>query len=240
MPRVAPTKTNLLKTRQDLAFARLGHELLDQKRNILVLELLNLVDQAVDFQARVVAALGEAYKTLEIWSRIMDGLMQSRFARDCTLVALGGGVVGDMAGFAAATYMRGVTYVAVPTTLVAMVDSSIGGKTGVNVPLPDGGMGRNLVGAFWQPRAVLADPLVLHTCCGVTSCPDDRFAELEASIRAVQTQHGQQEQALLPGPKRGGSGPPQAPPVPPPGGQHRQESVQRQEVAHCRHPADAL
>jgi V/A-type H+-transporting ATPase subunit D len=65
MPRVAPTKTNLLKTRQDLAFARLGHELLDQKRNILVLELLNLVDQAVDFQERVTAALAEAYETLE-------------------------------------------------------------------------------------------------------------------------------------------------------------------------------
>jgi V/A-type H+-transporting ATPase subunit D len=65
MPRVAPTKTNLLKTRQDLAFARLGHELLDQKRNILVLELLNLVDQAADFQERVTAALGEAYTTLE-------------------------------------------------------------------------------------------------------------------------------------------------------------------------------
>jgi V/A-type H+-transporting ATPase subunit D len=65
MPRVAPTKTNLLKTRQDLAFARLGHELLDQKRNILVLELLNLVDQAADFQDRVTAALGEAYTTLE-------------------------------------------------------------------------------------------------------------------------------------------------------------------------------
>ena len=65
MPRVAPTKTNLLKTRQDLAFARLGHELLDQKRNILVLELLNLVDQTVDFQERVAAALGEAYTTLE-------------------------------------------------------------------------------------------------------------------------------------------------------------------------------
>ncbi len=78
--------------------------------------------------------------------------------RDCTVVALGGGVVGDMAGFAAASYQRGVAYVQVPTTLLAQVDSSVGGKTGVNHP-----GGKNLIGAFHQPRAVIADTATLHT-----------------------------------------------------------------------------
>ena len=84
--------------------------------------------------------------------------MANRFARDCTVVALGGGVVGDMAGFAAACYQRGVSFVQVPTTLLAQVDSSVGGKTGVNHP-----GGKNLIGAFHQPIAVLADTRTLKT-----------------------------------------------------------------------------
>src|SRR5690242_67227 len=95
---------------------------------------------------------GESHKTLATVSRVLDVLVANRFARDCTVVALGGGVVGDMAGFAAACYQRGVAYVQVPTTLLAQVDSSVGGKTGVNHP-----GGKNLIGAFHQPAAVIAD-----------------------------------------------------------------------------------
>ena len=108
--------------------------------------------------ARVVLPDGEEYKNLEIWNRIMDGLLGHRFARDCTLVALGGGVIGDMAGFAAACYQRGVAFIQVPTTLLAQVDSSVGGKTGVNHAL-----GKNMIGAFHQPRAVIADTETLST-----------------------------------------------------------------------------
>jgi 3-dehydroquinate synthase len=101
---------------------------------------------------------GEAHKQLATVSRVLDVLVANRFARDCTVVALGGGVVGDMAGFAAATYQRGVAYVQVPTTLLAQVDSSVGGKTGVNHP-----GGKNLIGAFHQPAAVIADTDTLKT-----------------------------------------------------------------------------
>ncbi len=102
--------------------------------------------------AHVILPDGEQYKTLEVWNRIFDGLLSNRFGRDCTLVALGGGVVGDMAGFAAACYQRGVAFIQVPTTLLAQVDSSVGGKTGVNHPL-----GKNMIGAFHQPGAVIID-----------------------------------------------------------------------------------
>ena len=111
---------------------------------------------------------GEAYKTLEVWNRIFDALLAHRFGRDCTLVALGGGVVGDMAGFAAACYQRGVGFIQVPTTLLAQVDSSVGGKTGVNHAL-----GKNMIGAFHQPSVVIADTDTLSTlpdrelCAGI-------------------------------------------------------------------------
>jgi 3-dehydroquinate synthase len=101
---------------------------------------------------------GESYKTLEMVARILDVLVANRFGRDCAVVALGGGVVGDMAGFAAATYQRGVALVQVPTTLLAQVDSAVGGKTGVNHP-----GGKNLIGAFHQPAAVVADTATLST-----------------------------------------------------------------------------
>jgi len=101
---------------------------------------------------------GEEHKTLSTLARMLDVLVTNRFGRDCTVVALGGGVVGDMAGFAAACYQRGVAYVQVPTTLLAQVDSSVGGKTGVNHP-----GGKNLIGAFHQPKAVLADTDTLQT-----------------------------------------------------------------------------
>lgn len=101
---------------------------------------------------------GEQYKTRATWAQLTDELLAQGFARDTTIVALGGGVVGDIAGFVAATYMRGVPVVQVPTTLLAMVDASVGGKTGVDTPA-----GKNLVGAFHRPAAVLIDPLVLQT-----------------------------------------------------------------------------
>lgn len=101
---------------------------------------------------------GERFKTQEVLGRIYDALLEARFGRDCTLIALGGGVIGDMAGFAAACYQRGVAFIQVPTTLLAQVDSSVGGKTGINHPL-----GKNMIGAFHQPRAVIADMDTLNT-----------------------------------------------------------------------------
>jgi len=101
---------------------------------------------------------GEQHKSLTVWNRIFDALLDARFNRRCTLVALGGGVIGDMAGFAAACYQRGVAFIQVPTTLLAQVDSSVGGKTGVNHRC-----GKNMIGAFHQPRCVIADTDTLHT-----------------------------------------------------------------------------
>jgi len=101
---------------------------------------------------------GEAYKTAEHWAQIIDKLVDIRATRDATLVTLGGGVVGDMGGFAAASYMRGINFIQVPTTLLSQVDASVGGKTGFNHPL-----GKNLIGAFHQPGAVLVDIETLKT-----------------------------------------------------------------------------
>ena len=101
---------------------------------------------------------GEAYKSLATLESIYDFLLKNGFDRGCGLIALGGGVIGDMAGFAAATFLRGIPYVQVPTTLLSQVDSSVGGKTAVNHPL-----GKNLIGAFYQPEIVLIDIAVLNT-----------------------------------------------------------------------------
>ena len=138
---------------------------------------------------------GEANKTRETWASLSDRLLQRQFGRDCGVIALGGGVVGDVAGFVAATYLRGVPYVQVPTTLLAMIDSSIGGKTGVDVPA-----GKNLLGAFHQPRLVVADLGLLGTlpapqlAAGVAEAVKhaaiadaDYFAFLEREHDAVTT-----------------------------------------------------
>ncbi|MEJ2479271.1 MAG: 3-dehydroquinate synthase [Acidihalobacter sp.] len=101
---------------------------------------------------------GEAYKNLDTLNSIFTRLLEQRFDRNTTLIALGGGVVGDITGFAAASYQRGVHFVQIPTTLLAQVDSSVGGKTGVNHPL-----GKNMIGAFHQPRAVVIDTDTLDT-----------------------------------------------------------------------------
>ncbi len=101
---------------------------------------------------------GEQYKNLETLNRIYDVLLANKMDRNTTIIALGGGVIGDMAGFAAASYQRGVHLVQIPTTLLSQVDSSVGGKTAVNHPL-----GKNMIGAFYQPRAVIADTSTLNT-----------------------------------------------------------------------------
>lgn len=101
---------------------------------------------------------GERYKTLDTLDEVFTALLTHRFDRHCTLIALGGGVIGDMTGFAAACYQRGVHFIQIPTTLLAQVDSSVGGKTAVNHPL-----GKNMIGAFHQPRCVLADTDTLAT-----------------------------------------------------------------------------
>ena len=114
---------------------------------------------------------GEEFKSLETVARIFDAMLAERCDRRTTVIALGGGVVGDMAGFAAACYQRGVPFIQIPTTLLAQVDSSVGGKTGVNHPL-----GKNMIGAFYQPQAVVIDTDTLSTL------PD---RELSAGIAEV-------------------------------------------------------
>lgn len=109
-------------------------------------------------KASVVLPDGEENKTLDVMNQIFDQLLKEGFDRGCTIIALGGGVVGDMAGFSAASYQRGVNFIQIPTTLLAQVDSSVGGKTGVNHAL-----GKNMIGAFHQPAAVLADTNTIKT-----------------------------------------------------------------------------
>jgi 3-dehydroquinate synthase len=108
--------------------------------------------------AKVVLPDGEVYKNWETLNLIFDALLTDRAERKTTLIALGGGVIGDMTGFAAACYQRGVPFIQIPTTLLSQVDSSVGGKTGINHPL-----GKNMIGAFYQPKVVLADTDTLKT-----------------------------------------------------------------------------
>ncbi|MDX2228604.1 MAG: 3-dehydroquinate synthase [Leptolyngbyaceae cyanobacterium bins.349] len=119
--------------------------------------IASLQDAGFDVASCILPA-GEQYKTPATLQTIYDAALDHRIERSSTFVALGGGVIGDMTGFAAATWLRGVNVVQVPTSLLAMVDAAIGGKTGVNHP-----RGKNLIGAFHQPRLVLIDPEVLHT-----------------------------------------------------------------------------
>ncbi len=111
---------------------------------------------------------GEQYKTIDTVNQIFDSLLKNRHDRNTTLIALGGGVIGDITGFAAATYQRGVNFIQIPTTLLAQVDSSVGGKTGVNHVL-----GKNMIGAFYQPQCVISDHNTLQTlderelCAGI-------------------------------------------------------------------------
>lgn len=123
------------------------------------LYLSYVTDKLADYQVEsVILPSGENYKTLQSLEKIFDKLLASKFSRNATLIALGGGVIGDMAGFAAACYQRGIAFIQIPTTLLSQVDSSVGGKTGVNHPL-----GKNMIGAFYQPQCVIADVAVLDT-----------------------------------------------------------------------------
>ncbi len=125
----------------------------------LYLERLSATLQSVGVEIiPVILPDGEVYKTWETLNLIFDALLTHRAERKTTLIALGGGVIGDLTGFAAASYQRGVPFIQVPTTLLSQVDSSVGGKTGINHPL-----GKNMVGAFYQPQVVLADTDTLNT-----------------------------------------------------------------------------
>ena len=136
------------------------------------LYLSKVLDHLSEFQVETIElADGEQYKTLDSVNQIFDQLLECRFSRNATLIALGGGVVGDMGGFAAACYQRGIAFIQIPTTVLAQVDSSVGGKTGVNHPL-----GKNMIGAFYQPQCVIADMDVLDTL-------DDR--QLSAGIAEI-------------------------------------------------------
>ena len=127
--------------------------------NVAPLYLKSVLDALADYETHsVTLPAGEAHKTLNTVSTIYDALIQHRFDRNCTVIALGGGVVGDITGFAAASYQRGVSFIQVPTTLLSQVDSSVGGKTGVNHP-----QGKNMIGAFHQPACVIADMNTLDT-----------------------------------------------------------------------------
>lgn len=119
--------------------------------------LQSLEDAGFETYTHLIPA-GESHKNLQSIAQIYDTALAHHLERSSTLVALGGGVIGDLTGFAAATWLRGVNFVQVPTSLLAMVDASVGGKTGVNHP-----QGKNLIGAFYQPKLVLIDPTVLKT-----------------------------------------------------------------------------
>ena len=141
---------------------------MEQKRAVVVTDetvaqlhlptLLRGLSETAVKTDHIVVPPGEASKNLDAWQRLVDQLLELRVERRTTVIALGGGVVGDLAGFAAAATLRGLPFVQMPTTLLSQVDSSVGGKTGVNTP-----RGKNLVGAFYQPRAVLADTSTLGT-----------------------------------------------------------------------------
>ena len=123
------------------------------------LYLQRILDSLVAYQCEtVILPDGEQYKTLEVLNKIFDQLLTAHCSRQVTIIALGGGVIGDMAGFAAACYQRGVPFIQVPTTLLSQVDSSVGGKTAVNHVL-----GKNMIGAFYQPQCVIADTETLNT-----------------------------------------------------------------------------
>ena len=150
---------DLLGDRQLLAASTSATQILVVTNDIVApLYLDRLLAALPGEPANLILRDGERYKTLESFSRIIDRLIDLEFHRDAALIALGGGVVGDVAGFAAASYQRGIDFIQAPTTLLAQVDSSVGGKTAVNHP-----RAKNMIGAFYQPKAVLADISTLST-----------------------------------------------------------------------------
>ncbi|MCK4951472.1 MAG: 3-dehydroquinate synthase [Gammaproteobacteria bacterium] len=150
-----------------------GHQVMVVTNETIAPLYLNKVQQHLGNleHKSVILPDGEQYKTLDTVNQIFDSLLTNRFNRNATLIALGGGVIGDITGFAAAAYQRGIHFIQIPTTLLAQVDSSVGGKTGVNHKL-----GKNMIGAFHQPDCVIADTDTLNTL-------DDR--QLSAGIAEV-------------------------------------------------------
>ncbi|MFT5669823.1 MAG: 3-dehydroquinate synthase [Glaciecola sp.] len=120
--------------------------------------LLNVISQGNKDVSHIILPDGEANKTLASFEHVITQLLQMRISRDACIIALGGGVIGDLSGFVAACYQRGIDFIQIPTTLLSQVDSSVGGKTAVNHPL-----GKNMIGAFYQPKAVVIDPTTLQT-----------------------------------------------------------------------------
>jgi 3-dehydroquinate synthase len=153
---------------------------------------------AIGYRAKLFSfPAGESNKTRETWASLSDQMLAAQMGRDCAVIALGGGVVNDVAGFVAATFLRGVPLVQLPTSLLAMIDSSIGGKTGVDVPA-----GKNLLGAFHQPRVVVADPELLASLSSVqlaaglaeavkhgVMADADYFTFLESEYAAIFAKH---------------------------------------------------
>ncbi|WP_333613366.1 3-dehydroquinate synthase [Psychrobacter sp.] len=138
-----------------------GHQVLIVTNDTVAPLYLSALQEELEAEFTVKVCVlpdGEQYKNQTSINQIYDALMAEHFNRDVTLIALGGGVVGDMTGFAAASFMRGVNFIQIPTTLLSQVDSSVGGKTGINHP-----QGKNMIGAFWQPQMVLADMSTLKT-----------------------------------------------------------------------------
>lgn len=176
---------------------------------VLVVEDRNVAPHAAIVHAALASAgyatatlaldADEGRKSIEAVTAIWQAALRHRMSRRDLVVAIGGGLVGDVAGFAAATFLRGVAVVQIPTTLLAMVDASTGGKTGVNLPLPDGGLGKNMAGAFWPPKEVLVAPPVLATlsprelCSGLAECVkhaiidgEEHLAFLEAVVEPIR------------------------------------------------------
>ncbi len=143
------------------------------ERCVLLVSDANVASHAARVRATLLAAgarvscvelvASESDKSMRAVETVWNALLEAGATRGALLVALGGGLIGDVAGFAAASYLRGIDLVQIPTTLLAMVDASIGGKTGINLTLPRGGLGKNLAGAFWQPRVTVADSDTLTT-----------------------------------------------------------------------------
>ncbi len=142
---------------------------------------------------RVTLRATEAEKSIAAVETVWQAALAARMSRRDVLVVIGGGLVGDVGGFAAASFLRGVRFVAIPTTLLAMVDASTGGKTGVNLPLPGGDLGKNMAGAFWPPLEVIADPSTLTTlprrelASGMAECVKHAFIDGEEHVRWLET-----------------------------------------------------
>ncbi|MBT3520777.1 MAG: 3-dehydroquinate synthase [Gammaproteobacteria bacterium] len=148
---------NILSDKSLLGKINVNNFALVTNKKIKSLHLSKIKNNSIK-KNQIILSDGEKYKNQESISKIYSYLLKNKFSRDSCLVAFGGGVIGDMTGYASATYQRGINFIQIPTTLLSMVDSSVGGKTGINHPL-----GKNMIGAFHQPIAVIIDTEILKT-----------------------------------------------------------------------------